>query len=118
MSITTSVIESVIDAARSAMPGAVYTIRWGDGAEHEVTAFQPDGRQHDAQGSLDGTFPGIRGTLIIKLSDCSPWEPPNDDDKITVFNSSGVSVGEFSVLGHRDDPTNTIRRLQYGEASA
>ena len=118
MSITSTTIAAVITAGRAALPGAIYTIRWGGGAEHEVSAFQPDGRQHDPDGSVDGLIAGTRGTLIITLSDCDPWEPPTDNEGIVLLNASGENLGAFAVLGHRDDPTGTIRRLFYGEEAA
>ena len=119
MSITASMIAGVITAARSALPGAIYKIRWSNNGEHEVSGFQPDGKANDSEGNLSGTISNVRAVIIITLSDCGTFEPPKDGDQITLLhNTTNAVIGSYVVLGHRDDPTGTIRRLAYGEESA
>ena len=118
MSITNAMIANIVTQARATLPGAVYTIAYGDGGQQTVSGFQPDGTQNTSLGSLDGAIDGLRAEIIITLSDCAPWTPPCDGDMITIFTPAGVEVGRFTVLGHRDDPTGTVRHLSYGEDSA
>ena len=118
MSITAAMIAGVLSAARTVLPGAIYTIHYGDGGQQTVSGFQPDGTQNTSLGALDGAIEGLRAEVIITLSDCDPWTPPCDGDMITIFTPADVEVGRFTVLGHHDDPTGTVRRLAYGEEAA
>ena len=119
MPITKDMIAGVVTSARAVFTDCVFTIKWqSEGQERSVTAFRPDGEQHDSEGNLDGVVPGVRGVLVVRLSDCTHL-PPVDGDIITLFDSDDAEVGVYSILGHRPDPTNkAIRRLQYGEESA
>ena len=118
MTVTASVVAGVISMARSTFPTAVLTLRWGDAPGQSVTALRSVSTEHAADGDLSGVIEGLRGRLRIVLSDCSPWDAPQDGDKITLTDSAGSDLGSFTVLGHDDDPTGTVRTLLYGEESA
>ena len=103
---------------RTAIPSAVYVLRWGADGQQSVNALQSMGRERDGAGDLDGLIPNVESTLRIILSECGDWTPPADGDSIHLTNSAGAEVGTFTALSHRDDPTGAVRTLVYGEASA
>lgn len=118
MTVTNAMIAGIVSSARSVFPGATRTLHWGSHQENSVSCLASESTENSSEGDLGGVISGVRGTLRVILSECSPWTPPKTDDVITIDNADGEDMGTFTVLDHNDDPSGTVRKLMYGEASA
>lgn len=120
MPITAAMIAGVITHARTTFPTLACNVLYGDNGEHEVSAFHSSPIRSRSETDLDGIVEGMRGELIITLSDCDPWTPPADGDAIALSDTDDNVIGRYYVLGHDDEGTSpaVFRRLYYGEESA
>jgi len=118
MTITAADIAGVVAQARATFPGAVLTMYYGPNREQAVTVLRSSSTEVNSEGGLSGVIEGLTGRLRLTLSDCGDWEPPEDGSIIALHTTAGVDLGAFTIIGHADDPTGTVRTLLYGEEAA
>ena len=111
-------ISNVVSTAEGVLPGAVLSLYWGDNLDQVVSVLRSESTTNDDDADLGGIIAGTRGRLRVILSRCEPWTPPQEGDRIALYDGDGDEIGTFVVLEHVDDPTGTVRSLIYGEEAA
>ena len=118
MTIGATELMAVITDAEAMFPGAVVKLYWGEPRDHVVNVLKSDTVESNSVNDLGGIEPGQRLRVRLIVSRCDPWTPPADGDVVDLYTSADVKIGTFSVLGHNDDPTGSIRTLMLGEETA
>jgi len=123
VSIGASEIAGVITATEAMFPLAVLTMYWGTGGadgprDHTAQVLRSESTESNSEGDLSGAIEGLRGRLRLILSRCGDWAPPADGSVIELYDADDELIGTFTVIGHNDDPTKSVRTLIYGEEAA
>ena len=118
MTIGATELAGLIAEVESVFPEAVIKLYWGEPRDHVVNVLKSDTVESNSVNDLGGVEPGQRMRLRLILSRCSPWTPPADGDIVELYTSADVKIGAYTILGHNDDPTGSIRTLMLGEETA